>query len=78
MISNINSYPPKKKSEEPLVEEEEEVDSTKGEIQGERETSSMDRRDEFTFFVQNMLKGMQYISENIIWLGKETREFLDK
>ena len=45
---------------------EEEVNSTEGKIQRERNMSNMDERDEFKNFVQSILKGLQDISHNII------------
>ena len=46
--------------------EEEEVNSTEGKIQGERDMANMDEKDEFRIFVQSMLKGLHDISHKII------------
>ena len=55
MGPNINSKFKRKASEG------EEVDSVEGRFHEE-----IDEKDEFKKFVRNMLKGMQYISSNII------------
>ena len=73
MSPKINSAP-KNKS---LVYEEE-VNSTEGKLQGERNMSIMDERDEFKIFIQIMMKGFQDISHNIIESRQETKEFLAK
>ena len=40
--------------------------------------SNMDEKDELKLFFQIILKGLQYISHNIIQSGKESRDFLVK
>ena len=50
------------------IPQEEEVESVDGRFHDER-----DEKDEFINFVKNMLKGLQYISTNIIYSVQETR-----
>ena len=53
------------------VTQEDEVESVDGRFHEER-----DEKDEFRKFVKNILKGLQEISNNIIYSGQETIEFL--
>ena len=52
---------------------EEEADSVEGKFHEE-----IDEKDEFIIFVRSMLKGMKFISTNIIHSGQVTRYFLAK
>ena len=51
--------------------QEEKVNSTEGKLQGERNMSIMDERDEFILFVQSMLEILQDISHNICSMDKK-------
>ena len=70
MSPKRNPNPNKNGLEELFIVEEEEVNSIEGKIQGDKNISNTNEKDEFRIFFWIMLKGMHDISHNIIQLGK--------